>query len=647
MSLIGVGEFIILALLPGQWITFGLALPKLPFWARFAGGAVLAPLVICLQFYALRLLGVPFESTVTLLVVLNLPVLILLYRHRRDLVLPDRRTLAGWFLVLIVPFLLLSRLILDPYSRVYTGHSWLYSDPIYMIANGDLLLQDPELVGVRLDYPWAGLIYEGILSYVIGSPPAAAYIWVNLLWLLLISAFAGGIVGELGGNRLSRITSVVWLFFGVNFLGYILEKIIWTVLGRYYPLTGDYRYTPWVFKFLFFEQEPLTLGVFIVLVFLLIRQRSERLAGSSLALIGLLFCELAGLYPLLFPAAAAVIGASALAVLIDHYRAPLVDLVKEIAPLVIVVLAGGLVSFLNVKLLTQDRVTPTWYFDTAWKWKTLATVVVTGPLLIGLGLAFRSCWKERRSATLILILGAIASSILFAIFTIPGFGNEYKFIFTAAICLAPFPALALESLTQRLGKRAIPVYAAILVILAFPLAVKMYTDFPWFESAKLSMEPPPVDVNSFDLRLTPDNPSSAMYDFIRTQTPVDSILVLENAELHLPTLTQRQLFVPPAQSKPHPGVNIVSDDILQISRGYDKQIFVERRLVLDGLFNSKSDDQRSNSLAQILEFNRPVEIVLDKQRNASLLKWLSEEKRGRIVYDGNGVIVWLIQAGQA
>lgn len=172
--MIGGLAFAILAFLPGQWITFGLALPKLPFWARFAGGAVLTPLVICLQFYALRLVGVPFDSTVILLVVLNLPVLVLLYLRRRDLVLPDRRTLAGWFLVLFVPFLLLSRLILDPYARVYTGHSWLYSDPIYMIANGNLLLQDPELVGVRLDYPWAGLVYEGILSYVIGSPPAAA-----------------------------------------------------------------------------------------------------------------------------------------------------------------------------------------------------------------------------------------------------------------------------------------------------------------------------------------------------------------------------------------------------------------------------------------------------------------------------------------
>jgi hypothetical protein len=585
---------------------------------------------------------VPFESTVILLVVLNLPVLVLLYLRRHDLVLPDRRTLAGWFLVLVVPFLLLSRLILDPYARVYTGHSWLYSDPIYMIAHGDLLLQDPELAGVRLDYPWAGLIYEGILSYVIGSPPAAAYIWVNLLWLLLISAFAGGIVGELGGNRLSRMTSVVWLFFGVNFLGYVLEKIIWTILRRYYPLTGDYRYTPWVFKFLFFEQEPLTLGVFIVLVYLLIRQRTERFAGPYFVLIGLLFCELAALYPLLFPAAAAVVGSGALAILIDHHRAPLVDLAKKIAPFVLVVLAGGLVSFLNVKLLTQDRVTPTWYFDTAWKWKTLATIVVTFPLLIGLGLAFRSCWRERRSATLILILGAISSSVLFSIFTIPGFGNEYKFIFTAAICLAPFPALALESLVQRLGKRAIPVYAAILLILAFPLAIKMYTDFPWFESAKLSMEPPPVDVSSFDLRLTTADPYSAAYDFIRTQTPVDSIMVLENAELHLPTLTQRQLFVPPVQDKPHPGVNIVSDDILQISRGYDKQIFVERRLILDGLFNSSSDEQRANSLAQIQKFNRPVEIILDKQRNASLLEWLSRVKRGWLVYDGNGLVVWLI-----
>lgn len=647
MGLIGLGEFLILALLPGQWITFGLALPELPFWARFTGGAVLAPLVIFVQFYALRLIGVPFESTVTLLVVANLLVLVLLFKRRRELSLPDRRSLAGVVLVLLVPILLLSRLLFDPYSRVYTGHSWLYSDPVYMIANGDLVLQDPELAGVRLDYPWAGLVYEGILCYVISSPPAAGYIWVNMLWLLFVSAFAIGVAGELGGNRFSRITSLIWLFFGVNFLGFVLEKVIWTVWGRWYPLTGDYRYTPWVIKFLFFEQEPLTLGVFIVLLFLIVRQRSRPLAGYPLVLVGLLLCELAVLYPLLFPAAAALVGASVLAVLLERYRAPLIELVREIAPAVIIVLAGALVSFLNVRFLTQDRITPTWFFDTAWKWKILATLVVTGPLLFGLVLAFRKCWNERRSATIVLILGAIASAILFIWFTIPGFGNEYKFIFTAAICLAPFSGIGLESFNRRLGKAVVPVYAIALLILAAPLAIKMYTDYPWFDGAKLSITPPAVQVSTFDLRLTPDDPFSAFYDFIRTQTPVDSILVLENADLHWPTLTQRQLFVPPLQTKPHPGVNIISDDILQVSRGYDKQIFVKRRLILDGLFDPTSDAQRAGSLAEILTLNRPVAIVMEKQHNSALLDWLSLQKRGRLLYDGNGFVLWLIDASHA
>jgi len=77
MGLLG---FFLLVWLPGAWISFGLPLPRLPFWARLMLGAVLSPFVSALQFYALRALGVGFDPTVAVLVVANLPALYLVYR---------------------------------------------------------------------------------------------------------------------------------------------------------------------------------------------------------------------------------------------------------------------------------------------------------------------------------------------------------------------------------------------------------------------------------------------------------------------------------------------------------------------------------------------------------------------------------------
>ena len=34
-----------------------------------------------------------------------------------------------------------------PQIRMLSGHAWMHTDYIYMLANGDLLLDDPELVG--------------------------------------------------------------------------------------------------------------------------------------------------------------------------------------------------------------------------------------------------------------------------------------------------------------------------------------------------------------------------------------------------------------------------------------------------------------------------------------------------------------------
>jgi hypothetical protein len=237
------------------------------------------------------------------------------------------------------------------------------------------------------------------------------------------------------------------------------------------------------------------------------------------------------------------------------------------------------------------------------------------------------------------VLGGLSSLALYVVFSIPGFSNEYKYVFTAAICLAPFGGLALEPLAERLGWRAYPAFGLVALVLAFPLGYRLYTDWPWVDPARYR---PSVDLQSFNLRLTDEERFAGVSDAIRRSTPKNSIVVIREADVHLPTLTDRQFYVPPYQELPHAGVNIVSADILVASRGYDPQVIEDRRHVLEALFESGDRVRMADSLDRILQFRRPVVIGAEIGRSSDLLDWLAAEGQGQPIYRGNDFAVWLI-----
>ena len=63
---------LVLLILPGAWLAFGLPLQPISFAARLAIAGALSPLTVGLQFYALRFVGASFEATASILLVLNL-----------------------------------------------------------------------------------------------------------------------------------------------------------------------------------------------------------------------------------------------------------------------------------------------------------------------------------------------------------------------------------------------------------------------------------------------------------------------------------------------------------------------------------------------------------------------------------------------
>src|SRR5205814_10460326 len=181
-------------------------------------------------------------------------------------------------------------------------------------------------------------------------------------------------------------------------------------------------------------------------------------------------------------------------------------------------------------------------------------------------------------------------------------------------CLGPFPSLVMQRVLT--NKWALPTLTVFTLMLASPFAYKVYKQ----GDALYTKRGPLVDIHHFDLRLPSQNPFSGLIDMIRERTPVNSLLILENADLYFPTLTQRQLYVAPIETEPHPGILITSDEMLTLVKGYSKVMLEQRRSIVSGLFNAENDGiQRAQSLNQILEFNRPLVLVLDKRRHASFM----------------------------
>ena len=122
--------------------------------------------------------------------------------------------------------------------------------------------------------------------------------------------------------------------------------------------------------------------------------------------------------------------------------------------------------------------------------KALEALIITSPLLAGAAITLRKVWSQHRLHLLTLLFGAAASLACYVVLRIPNYSNEYKFIFTAAICLFPFAALALEPLVDHLDRwLAIlgrwpsimrwPVMAIVIILLSLPAKDSMFRERPW------------------------------------------------------------------------------------------------------------------------------------------------------------------------
>lgn len=645
----------VLISLPGAWVTFSLPLRDLSLWVRILIGISLTPFVVFIEFYLLRITGLSFESTCSLLVLVNLPAGYLVYKRARSTSFPCAKTMFAAAATLAIPLALIWPQVMDVRSRIFTGHAWMQSDIIYMLADGKMLLEEPELAGIRLCYPYAAHPFQAVLSFLAQSAPAVSYLWTNLVWLVVIFGILAHIVSEMGGTRFAQITSLLWLCFGVNFAGYVLFTMVpgaasgafWEHGAYSYSwIGGDYRVTPWMLKYFFFEQCVLGITLLASVVLVLIKWIHRSLNWDLLVLLGILLCGIGYIYPVFLAPAIIATCCFSVARYFEKGQSQFESFFSQSLKIGAVTLVSVILTYAYLKVLTADRTTPSLILPTLSSSfvrhaaiKSVGGIVTLAVLLAGLGFVFVRSWKSHRSATLILCGGGLGSALLYVLLEIPKPSAEYKFLLTAGLFLSPFPALASALIADGSNRRKVLAFIIIAAVLSASAAHKVYTDFPW--------SPPWIHIGAepsgFDLKIDRSDPMAAIVEAIRVNTPPETVVVAERASFHLPTVARRSLFAPPLQELPHAGVFIVSNTLLSTMKGYGNGIVDRRRSIVNRLFHSENENLRSLALAEMLDLNRPVAIILENRKDADLKNWLQSDVSNLNLFDDGERSLWIVR----
>jgi hypothetical protein len=637
--------FFSLACLPGCWVTF--CTPGAwKFWGRnFFIGAALSPFLLVAQFYLCRLMGLSFAHATWVLGILNLLVVFVLVRDWRKIPFCNLRmgSIVGACTILGITFLALQPDFMNRYAVLYSTHAWMHAAPDYLIANGELVVEEPDLAGVPLAYPWAGHVFQALLSYDLNSTPAYSYIWTALLWVVIVYGLAVVLARRLGLSSFTAYFAPAWLFFGVNFAR---RTILDLAPFRLKWLVGDERYGNWILYFIFPTQMLFALAMFIAMAVILISSSFWAEKGKNLALVTLLLLGIGFVYPILFPAAAALVagrigGEMVQAAPDRHGQSNKIRLLLVIAACTTAITVGHLM------LITHARTTPAVFLSgfgppqefrhsSTPTGKALETLVATSLLLVGMALSVRRVWRENRVAVMVLSTGALASAGLYSLLALPYYQNEYKFVFTEAVSLSMFPAIALDSFLKRIGNRAIFVNVAISLALSVPLFLTIHHKWFW-----VLPNGPRVHADSFDLQLDGSNRFAGVTDAIRTGTPVQTVVVAEDAGFYFPALTQRELFVASSSPKAYPGVSISDDILLKKVKGYSANLIESRRAIQDKLFHSADPEGIERSLNRIMDIGRPVAIIIDLQLHGDMGQLLAKLGKGKPLYQAHDVAAWL------
>jgi hypothetical protein len=624
-----------LTILPGSWLTFGIALDELNWRTRLALGIALSPSVLAVQLYLLRTLHFDFSHAVIVILVANLPCLILIKRHLSGITL--RRPSASFWVALAILSSLVGLMLLlwlfIPNLRTFSWHALSHTELVYLIARNPFLPEEPGMAHTALGAPWMDHVYWSITGWLTDLPPTVLYPITNILWLIITFLLAY----ELASRGLGLHRSTALLSAGLTFVGTNIVGAIGYLATHNRRLFGDVRYTPLLGKYFGFETIPFGFALFIglALICVLILQRNTR---SLLLLVTILHIALGLMYPMLFPIGyilviftillfSKIIGSSSL----DAGSTPLL--------LVIGLLISTTIFLSYLGIGTSESPVPTLQINVFSKFKTHtknSLLALLPSIIIGLPFIIRGIIVRHRP-TILLTASGLISIGLYLLFELRDL--EYKFILAATLLLMPITAGGVEHLfVQRLRSRWI-------VSLVTPLAfVLIFAFFIFKTEAHIPdnlRNAPNVIEDSFWIHLNINEDDSGWTRAVHYGTPEDTILVFHSSRIHLGPFANRTVFLPGiGDSDARTGYSNY-DYYLFWQRGHPKASFDNRTKAIETLYSETNREKLSEVINTLLTFGRPLAIHFSGDDKPALV-WLKQINIGSELYSDSKNVIWFI-----
>jgi hypothetical protein len=624
-----------LLILPGAWLGFGLPIRRLSYAARFALAGVLSPVIVALQLILLRTLGLPFNGSVWAIVLVNTGSTWLLIRERGSLQVSWKPVVA-----FLGVYLSLAVFVIFPWAssrntRIFTGHNWMHMGIVYEFPTGMVWPEEPELAGVRLAYPWLGHAYWAVLCWTLDLPPTRVFAPINLLWLFWICVLVYETCRSLGGSpRASRI-GLLWLGFGTNVVG----GLIWlaaTLFGRDISrVPGDTRTLPWIEKFYKLNEMPFAMALLAALMLVAVHAVASR-QRFWIGMVAILLAGVGLMHALLFPPALAICG---FLLVLYWWMARVGSEPAAYRPAVMLlggIAAATVVVLINAHMISLSRSAPLLHFSGLTE---MLAKSVTGVLSMALFLAAMATMRRAQLAqppVLLLTVGAVAGLVLRSLLTVGAGDNEYKFVLSAALFLAPVAALAVDRwVPRRVSPKLALISSLLLAITATP---------PLIQHSRRDLDRLPL-IREEGFYVQPAlEKDSGWIEALRTQTPSNTIVVVRDSNLFLPGITARSLWAPPLGAAPLPGYWLGDRWNLVQERGYPASLFDRRERTTRCVYECTDPGQVRQAEQQLTSLKRPVAIVFSTGEGREFLAMLERDPRARMLYpDRYGAFVWLLE----
>lgn len=621
-----------LSLAPGAWLAFGLGSPTWPFGLRLALAATLSPLSVGLTVWALCGAGLPFDAAAATAAWLSAPALWLAWRAR-----PQRVAVAEWLMPIAALVALAACMIAlwsaVPGFRFYSWHNMMQAEAVYQVLRLPRLPEEMSLAGVRLNYAWFGHIHIAAIARLAEASPLAVFPAANLValaafvWLMFETCRA-----LTPGRDVLVFLVVAVLLLTPNLAGVALHYV--DVLGG----AGDIRTSTPLHKFLHFDLMTAGLGLLAATAALALRRLDAPSWGPDALLVTAL-CAVTLIYPLLAPASLALTGALLIArPLAALWRGDAIRIagadIRMAAALVIPLTCGAL--YLRVlsdggAAHLEVAVAEPWEMRRRLLDGVLRAGVVWSPLL--LGAAWR-LWRSRDGVRLGLFTAAGALTALYLALELP-LQVQYKFLVAALLCALPLASEQATLWIEKLGRWAAPAAGALFALtLVFVAPHIVQQHIPWQVG-----DAPLMD----ERRLAVAEPTRGSFgwtDVVRTETPLDAVLVRPPMDVPAEVLTQRSAYLALGVSQRRPGYGMLTAEMLIAVKGYPTSLIAHRESLVRACYGAEDQSACASVLQDIAALGRAA--VVYALRGGAMERLV--EGRGELLYAGDDAGVWLLDA---